>query len=71
MKDIAFGIDGAEDNSDPAEGTVMVYWKQFMAGWRRENDAIPKNITLSVTNVCICTISLIDWPKLNGLMAVH
>lgn len=24
MKNIAFGIDGAEDNPDPAEGTVMV-----------------------------------------------
>ncbi|KAK0747306.1 hypothetical protein B0T21DRAFT_300960, partial [Apiosordaria backusii] len=47
VKDIAFGIDGVEDNSNPAEGTVMVYWKQFMAGWRRENDAIPKNTTLS------------------------
>lgn len=21
----------------------MVYWKQFMAGWRREHDAIPGN----------------------------
>ncbi|KAK0715325.1 hypothetical protein B0H67DRAFT_645091 [Lasiosphaeris hirsuta] len=28
----------------------MVYWKQFMGGWRRENDAIPENTTLSVTN---------------------
>ncbi|KAK0641769.1 hypothetical protein B0T16DRAFT_431464 [Cercophora newfieldiana] len=50
VKDIVFGIDGAEDDPDPAQGTVMVYWKQFMAGWRRENDAIPRNTTLSVTN---------------------
>ena len=52
VKDIAFGIDGAEDNPNLAEGTVMVYWKQFMAGWRCENDAIPGNTTLLVTNVC-------------------
>ena len=51
MTNIAFSIDCVEDNPDPARGTVMVYWKQFMAGWRRENDAIPGNITLSVTNV--------------------
>jgi hypothetical protein len=53
MQDIAFGIDGGEDDPDPAEGTVMVYWKQFMAGWRRDNDAIPKDITLLVTIVCV------------------
>jgi hypothetical protein len=47
MKDIAFGIDGAEDDSDPAEGTVIVYWKQFMAGWRCDNDAIPLGISHS------------------------
>ncbi|KAM9874786.1 hypothetical protein VDGL01_11107 [Verticillium dahliae] len=50
MKDIAFSIEGAEDDQNPAEGTVLVYWKQFMAGWRRDHDAIPGNITLSVTN---------------------
>ncbi|KAL8396616.1 hypothetical protein RB594_003623 [Gaeumannomyces avenae] len=50
VKGIAFGIDGAENDPNPAEGTVMLYWKQFMAGWRREHDAIPPNITLSVTN---------------------
>ncbi|KND89402.1 hypothetical protein TOPH_06078, partial [Tolypocladium ophioglossoides CBS 100239] len=50
MKEIAFGIDGAEDDPNPGEGTVLVYWKQFMAGWRREHDAIPGNTTLSVTN---------------------
>ena len=27
MKDIAFGIDGAEDDLDLAEGIIMVYWK--------------------------------------------
>ncbi|KAL8296236.1 hypothetical protein RB600_001635 [Gaeumannomyces tritici] len=50
VKGIAFGIDGAENDPNPAQGTVMLYWKQFMAGWRRENDAIPRNTTLSVTN---------------------
>ncbi|EJT69100.1 hypothetical protein GGTG_13368 [Gaeumannomyces tritici R3-111a-1] len=50
VKEIAFGIDGAEGDPNPARGTVMLYWKQFMAGWRREHEAIPANITLSVTN---------------------
>ncbi|KAK4208364.1 hypothetical protein QBC37DRAFT_443969 [Rhypophila decipiens] len=50
MIDLWNHIDGVENNPDPAAGTVMVYWKQFMVGWRRENDAIPRNITLSVTN---------------------
>ncbi|KAK7398162.1 hypothetical protein QQX98_012469 [Neonectria punicea] len=50
IKEVAFGIDGVEDDPNPGEGTVMIYWKQFMAGWRREHDAIPRNTTLSVTN---------------------
>ncbi|KAK7417505.1 hypothetical protein QQZ08_011587 [Neonectria magnoliae] len=50
VKEIAFGIDSVEDDPNPGEGTVMIYWKQFMAGWRREHDAIPGNTTLSVTN---------------------
>jgi len=32
MKDVAFGINGAEDDPDPLKKTVMVYWKQFTAG---------------------------------------
>lgn len=71
MKNITFTIDGTEDNPDPAEGTVMVYWKQFMAGWRRENDAIPRNTTLSVTNVCIPALSRPAGPKSANLKAVH
>ncbi|EJT68897.1 hypothetical protein, variant [Gaeumannomyces tritici R3-111a-1] len=50
IKEIAFGIDGAEGDPNPGQGTVMLYWKQFMAGWRREHEAIPANITPSVTN---------------------
>ncbi|KDN70506.1 hypothetical protein CSUB01_07951 [Colletotrichum sublineola] len=50
IKDIAFSIDGAEGDPNPAAGTVMVYWKQFTAGWRREHDPIPGNTTLSVRN---------------------
>ncbi|KAK7422901.1 hypothetical protein QQZ08_009350 [Neonectria magnoliae] len=50
VKEIAFGINGAEDDPNPGEGTIMIYWKQFMAGWHREHDAIPRNTTLSVTN---------------------
>ncbi|KAL2273120.1 hypothetical protein FJTKL_04930 [Diaporthe vaccinii] len=50
VKEIAFSIDGAGDDPNPAGSTVLVYWKQFMAGWRRVHDAIPPNVTLSVTN---------------------
>lgn len=42
MKDVAFSIDRAEDDPDPSKGTVMVHWKQCMAGWGRENNALPK-----------------------------
>ncbi|EJT69642.1 hypothetical protein GGTG_12526 [Gaeumannomyces tritici R3-111a-1] len=50
VKEIAFGIDGAEGDPNPGQGTVLLYWKQFMAGWRRKHEAIPPNITLTVTN---------------------
>jgi hypothetical protein len=53
MKEVAFGIEGVENDPNPGEGTVRVYWKQFMAGWQREHAAIPGHITISVTNVCI------------------
>ncbi|KAK2022058.1 hypothetical protein LX32DRAFT_574259 [Colletotrichum zoysiae] len=53
IKDIAFSIDGAEGDANPAERTVMVYWKQFTAGWRREHEPIPGNTTLSVRNFII------------------
>lgn len=53
MKEVAFGIEGVENDPNPGEGTVRVYWKQFMAGWQREHAAIPGHITISVTNVRI------------------
>lgn len=67
MKEIAFGIDGAEGDPNSAEGTVKLYWKQFMADWRREHDAMPGNITLSVTNLRSPTLT---WSlyRLNSLM---
>jgi hypothetical protein len=34
MKEVAFGIDDVENDLNPGEGTVKVYWKQFMAGWQ-------------------------------------
>jgi len=44
-----------------------VYWKQFIAGWRRDNDVIPKNITLLVTNVCLPFFNRLSQAKeLNG-----
>jgi len=57
MKDVAFGIDGAEDDPNLGGKTDMVYWKQFTAGWRREHDALSKNITLLVTNIRICCLA--------------
>lgn len=50
VKEIAFGINGVKDDPNPAEGTVLVYWKQFMAAWKRQDTTIPRNITLSITN---------------------
>ncbi|EJT69139.1 hypothetical protein GGTG_13248 [Gaeumannomyces tritici R3-111a-1] len=50
VKEIAFGIDGVEGDPNPGQGIVLLYWKQFMAGWRRKHEAIPPNITLTVTN---------------------
>jgi hypothetical protein len=32
MKTVTFSIDEADDDPNPAEKTVMVYWKQFTAG---------------------------------------
>lgn len=65
MKEVAFGIEGVENDPNPGEGTVRVYWKQFMAGWQREHTAIPGHITISVTNVCIlCDI------RTNSTMAI-
>jgi hypothetical protein len=62
MKTVAFGIDGADGDLRPSEKTVMVYWKQFTAGWRRCNRAIPGNTTLLVTNVCLlCPLKDSCW----------
>ena len=51
VKNLAYGVDGAEDDPKGSASTVGQYWKYQMAVWRRQNDAIPKNTTSSVTNV--------------------
>ncbi|KAK0621131.1 hypothetical protein B0T17DRAFT_276620 [Bombardia bombarda] len=66
MTDIAFAIDPIEElvtgEKIPAENTILVYWRQFTAGWYRQDDAIPKDITLSMRNFII-----FDLPKLIGV----
>lgn len=50
VKNIAYGIDGVEDDPKAALTTVGQYWKDFTAGWRRDHPAIPANTIHSVTN---------------------
>ena len=33
IKTVAFDINKAEDDSNSAEETIIVYWKQFTADW--------------------------------------
>ena len=53
MNGIVFGMQGCEGEDDlPSRKSVLQTWKDFTAQFRRKNnDAIPPNITLSVTNV--------------------
>ena len=51
VKNIAYGIDGAEDDPKAALTTVGQYWKDFTAGWRRNHPAIPANTIHSIANV--------------------
>jgi hypothetical protein len=67
MKEVAFSVEGAMDDPNPAKETVRIYWKQFTAGWRRQGPAIPENIKLPVTMVCLLScLSGQDphsWPR--------
>lgn len=51
MREIAYGIDGIYDDPTAGEKTVLQYWKDFTAGWRRHTSLIPPETTQSVTNV--------------------
>jgi hypothetical protein len=48
---LAYGIEGKYDDETAGQGSVKVIWKRFTAGFKRDHDAIPRHITLSVTNV--------------------
>lgn len=48
---LAYGIEGKYDDEKAGQGSVKVIWKRFTAGFKRDHDAIPGHITLSVTNV--------------------
>ena len=48
---MAYGIDGTYGDPTAGEKSVLQYWKDFTAGWRRHNPTIPSATTLSVTNV--------------------
>ena len=51
VRTIAYGIDGAYDDPKAGEKTILQYWKDSTAGWRRYSNVIPPATTLSVTNV--------------------
>lgn len=46
-----YRIDDVYDDLKAGEKTVLQYWKDFTAEWRRHNFTIPFAMTLSVTNV--------------------
>jgi len=48
---MAYGIDGTYGDPKAGEKSVLQYWKDFTAGWRRHASLIPPETTQSVTNV--------------------
>ena len=48
---MAYGIDGIYGDPKAGEKSVLQYWKDFTAGWRRRASLIPAETTQSVTNV--------------------
>jgi hypothetical protein len=54
MHEVAYGTDGIDGGDDPPSlKRVKQTWKGFTAQFRRDNDPIPGNTMLSVTNVRI------------------
>lgn len=60
-QEIGYGMDGIEGEDDPPSlKSVHQTWKDFTAQFRRHHDPVPRNTTVSVTNVrCPCAIPLI------------
>jgi hypothetical protein len=52
MHTVAYGIEGCGGEDDKPSLKTIKVWKIFTAQFRREHDAIPRNTTMSVTNVC-------------------
>ena len=52
VKNIAYGTDGAGGGPKATISTVAQYWRNFAAGWQRQNPVIPPETTRSITNVC-------------------
>jgi len=53
VKKIAYGIEGRDGIAEPSLKSVIQAWKDFRADFRRLHEPIPRNTTLSVTNVRI------------------
>lgn len=52
MNGIVFGLKGCKGEDDlPSFKSVKQVWKDFTAQFQRENNPIPPNTTLSVTNI--------------------
>lgn len=51
VRTVAYAIDGIYGDPEGCEKTVLQYWKDFTAGWRRQNPVIPPKTTLSISNV--------------------
>jgi hypothetical protein len=52
MNGVVFGLRGCEgEDAPPSFKSVKQVWKDFIAQFRWENDPIPRNTTISVTNV--------------------
>jgi len=70
VRDVAYGIDGAYGDPKAGEKSVLQYWKDFTAGWRRHNSTIPPTTTLSVTNVGALRLSLSPLLQVSRLTVV-
>lgn len=72
MNEVGHGMNGIEGEDDtPSLKSVKQAWKDFTAEFRRHNDPIPRNTTLSVTNVrksLLWTLSILLPPSRNMLI---
>ena len=62
VREMASGIDGTYGDAIAGEKSVLQYWKDFTAGWRRYNPTIPSATTLSIINVNPGGLSALSFP---------